>query len=473
MGPGRVALTKVAGYAEPVTPSPPASRPRRLVFTARPRLMGATVLALGVAVLACRPGADGSRTPTEPASAPAPEAAAAVAPPAPTSSDTLDPATARAEARKILESVAIARNLPLKRDVVVDVISKQGIREFAKESMYEHTTPKELRMLGRIDSSLGVIPVGADVEQILLDLLEEGVLGLYDPKVKTLFIGDFVTRGMLSMVVGHEIAHGLQDMYFDLNKLQDPILHDSDAESARRFLVEGDAQASYLAWVSGEAGVAAIDDAVLDAMGDQVLELGGTTSAHPVLARALQMPYTDGTATVIRLVKASGWTAVDELYAKLPTTSEQLLHLDKLVARERAIPTKLDVGALERTLPGLSLVWHDNLGEAALLSMLAEVDDATVARKATTGWGGDFFIAMDDEAKPLPAPVVAGVIAWDTELDAREFVPVFTRYLDGHAAQRSLVDRKGSRVVFATGVPADVDVRALTAALWRGTHVGK
>ncbi len=384
----------------------------------------------------------------------------------------LDPKTAREEALRILDSVAVARNLPKKSDVVIDVIGKQGIRKFAKDSMYDHTTPAELQLLGRIDSSLGVVPVGSDIEAIYLDLLEEGVLGLYDPKVKTLFIGDFVSTGMLSMVVGHEIAHGLQDMYFDLEALQEPIRHDSDAETARRYLIEGDAQAAYLAWVSGEKGVAAIDDAVLDAMGDQTLELAGMASQYPVLARSLQLPYTDGTATVIRLVKQKGWKAIDELYAKIPRTSEQMLHLDKLLANEPAIPTKLDVGALGNVLPELSLVWHDNIGEAALLAMLAEIDDATVARKAVAGWGGDFFVALDHKTTKLPAPVVAGVITWDTEADAKEFQPVFARYLEKHAATRTLSARKGKTVVFATGVPAGVDLRALETAIWRGTVVG-
>jgi hypothetical protein len=425
------------------------------------------------AALACRPP-DAAET-LEPAQAPPPVSETGVVPDGRKAheGDGLDPEVARTEARRILESVALARNLPLRGDVEVDVIGKAGIRKFAKSSMYEHTTPAELQLLGRIDSSLGVVPVGADIEAIYLDLLEEGVLGLYDPERKTLFIGDFVTSGMLSMVVGHEIAHGLQDMYFDLKSLQEPIRHDSDAETARRWLVEGDAQAAYLAWIGGETGVAAIDDPVLDAMGDQVLELAGVASKYPVLARSIQMPYTDGTATVIRLVKASGWKSVDELYGKLPATSEQMLHLDKLLARERAIPTKLDVGAIEPVLPGLALVWHDNIGEAALLAMLAEVDDATVARKAAAGWGGDFFVALDRAKGRLPAPVVAGVIAWDTELDAREFQPIFARYLEEHAAQRTLVRRKGAKVVFATGVPDDVDLRALETALWRGTIVGK
>ena len=132
--------------------------------------------------------------------------------------------------------------------------------------------------------------------------------------------------------VGHEIAHGLQDMYFDLAKLQEPILHRSDAESARRFLIEGEAQAAYLTWVSGEGGVASIDDGVLDAMGNQVLQLAGLASPFPVLARSLQMPYADGTATVLRLVQRKGWGAIDDLYRALPESTEQTTRSESVIA---------------------------------------------------------------------------------------------------------------------------------------------
>jgi hypothetical protein len=106
------------------------------------------------------------------------------------------------------------------------------------------------------------------------------------------------------------------------------------------------------------------------------------------------------------------------------------------------------------------------------LSMLADIDDATVARKAVAGWGGDFFVALDGKTTKLPAPVVAGVITWDTEADAKEFLPVFVRYLSERAADRTFAARKGKTVVFATGVPKDVDLRALETAIWRGTVVG-
>ena len=70
--------------------------------------------------------------------------------------------------------------------------------------------------------------------------------------------------------------------------------------------------------------------------------LASMASEHAVLARGLQMPYTDGTSTVARLVRAKGWDAVDALYENLPQTSEQMLHLDKLLRREKPVPVELD-----------------------------------------------------------------------------------------------------------------------------------
>ena len=388
----------------------------------------------------------------------------------PTGSGELDAQTARREAQAILAAVARARNLAVTDDVKVDVIDKEGIRAFSQKSMYEEISPEQLQMLGRIESSLGVLPVGADPEAVILDLLEDGVLGLYDPKSKTLFIGDFVPAFMLSMVVGHEIAHGLQDMHFDLQRLKKPFLHQSDRESAITFMTEGEAQAAYLAWVSGETGLAGIAEPVLSAMGDQALELAGAASPYPILARSLQMPYADGTATIIRLVNARGWEAVDALYDDLPRTSEQMLHLDKLLAREPARAVEVDHTRLESVL-GLQRIWHDELGEASLLCMLAEVEPTLVARKAAAGWGGDQLVAFDREGDPLPAPVVVAAVVWDSEQDAKEFEAAFARYLDEVVQEGTFIARRDDLVVFGTRLPAQLDPQAVLEASLAATSL--
>jgi hypothetical protein len=207
-------------------------------------------------------------------------------------------------------------------------------------------------------------------------------------------------------------------------------------------------------------------------MGNQTLDLAALASPYPVLARSLQLPYADGTATVARLVRRDGWKAIDALYADLPQTSEQMLHLDKLLAREPAVPVKIDGTALATALPGLQEVWHDNLGEAELLTMLADVAPSLTARQAAAGWGGDHYVALDRAGDPLPVPLVVGAITWDTEADAKEFATLFEEFLDAHIPDGAL-QRDQRTVVYATGIPSSLDAARVMEAAWSVVEVGK
>lgn len=376
----------------------------------------------------------------------------------------LDAKTARDEAARILNEVAKARNLEVRSKVRVDVVDKAGIRSFAEKNLYEYTSKEEIELHGRIESSLGALPLGAHAETVLLDMLEDGVLGFYDPKRETLFIGDFVPSFMLSQVVGHEIAHGLQDQHFDLERHMHPLEHHGDAEQARRFVIEGGAQAAYFAWVSGEDGLESIDDSVLDAMANQTLDHADISSEYPVLVRGLQMPYTDGTATVVRLVRARGWAAIDKLYDDMPQTTEQMLHLDKLLANEGAFEVALEPDALASAL-GQTLVWHDEIGEATLLAMLAEAEPSILARKAAGGWGGDAVLVFDHPTLKAVAPTVIAATVWDTEEDAQQFEASFRKYLEA-AAGGTFIERKRDVVMFGTQVPKEIDRETIAAQAW-------
>jgi hypothetical protein len=393
--------------------------------------------------------------------------------------DALDPERAAAQARidasarRIIQEVAATRGLPVIGEFEVRLIGKAGVREFVREVMYEELTREEIKLIGRVESALGVLPVGSDGEQVLLDLYEFGVLGIYDPKRKVLLIGDFVDRFALGMVVGHEGAHGLQDMHFDLEALSTMHKGQSDLDTARTFLVEGDAQASYLAWMAGSEGLASIGDTLLQRQADEVLLVrDGMGIPYPTLARMLQMPYTDGTMNVIRLARDHGWEAVDALYAELPTTSEQMLHLDKLAKREPAMPVKIDPQPLLELAGDHQVIWEDDLGEASLLAMLADVAPPAEARAAAAGWGGDRYIALERQTNPAAAPLVVGMIVWDTERDAKEFEPVFRRYLEHTKPGQHLLERKRDKILYAThhdalAGPEGPPTKQLTAAGWR------
>ncbi len=416
--------------------------------------------------VSCGPSA-GPSAPPEPVQSAGPAVITTAADPESTTPrGGIDEARAKDEAARILEAVAKARNLEVLAPVDVLVTSKKDIRAYAKETMYEHMTPAELDLQGRISASLGVIAIGASLEQVLLNALEDGVLGFYDPKKKALFIGDFISMGMLSQTVGHEIAHALQDMHFGLKDRVAPNPHHTDLDAAETFLIEGGAQAAYLAWVSGTDGLGTIDDAVLEAMVNAGLEAAGMMTEAPVLARSLYLPYTAGTATVVRMVVQDGWTSVDALYEDPPTTTEQMLHLDKLRAREPARPVELDHEAVSAAI-GKPIVWHDDFGEAQLLALLADVESAAVARRSADGWGGDALLALEDAS----GMSVALVVTMDSRSDAEALEASLRKYVDERLEGTTALQRRRDTVLLATALKPASDTKAVAAALWAAVSV--
>ncbi len=445
-----------------------ASYPLRVALP--PHFARAGTWAAFCALLACTPPPPAAPVAVSPepspASEPDPEAAADADPERSARSAALERVTARSLA--IADEIAGARKLARTRDFEVELIDREGVRAFVLEEMYEDMTPEKMRLLGRIESSLGVLPVGADAEKVLLDLYEEGVLGIYDPERKTLLIGDYVAEQELDMVVGHEIAHALQDMHFDLEALQKPVDGQSDRDAAKTFLVEGEAQAAFTVWALRAMPTAA-DLSRQQFMADRVLELSNEME-HATLIRMLQMPYTDGTATVMAAVKERGWGVIDELYGRLPVSSEQMLHVEKLLADERPRAITSHPEKLTEAMPEHTIVWEDELGEAFLLAALADVAPAFEAREAAAGWDGDRYFALDHQSAPAQAPIVVGFIAWDSSDDARDFEREFERYLQKTKADQFALDRRGDRIVFVT--EAGDDAKRLIRTAWRTFESG-
>src|SRR5207237_7376972 len=103
----------------------------------------------------------------------------------------------------------------------------------------------------------------------------------------------------------------------------------------------------------------------------------------------LEFPYTYGLAFVRgRYAAAGGWTGVDDLYQRPPTSSQQVLHPELyLSGRGWVRPPIPDVAGTTGCTPLRS----GTLGEFQMTEVLAEhVSDAT-ASSATTGWSGDAF----------------------------------------------------------------------------------
>jgi hypothetical protein len=106
-----------------------------------------------------------------------------------------------------------------------------------------------------------------------------------------------------------------------------------------------------------------------------------------VLQRSLTAPYADGLVLVQALRRRGGWPAVDAVWRALPDTTEQLLHLDELDAREPAKPVSAPPNA--RLGSGFHPALDEVMGEQSLRILLEEWTRRAEAASAAAGWGGD------------------------------------------------------------------------------------
>jgi hypothetical protein len=167
-----------------------------------------------------------------------------------------------------------------------------------------------------------------------------------------------------------------------------------------------------------------------------------------------------GRSLVATLRSLGGRFAVATALHTFPRTTEQLLHVDKLLEREPALPV-----ALPSEISDLRLAASETFGELDVQALLRAfaVRDADLA---AAGWGGGRLALY---APAAGEPTVAFALRWDTDEDAAEWeriVPSFvtaafpaatvsrcpavaTCWLDG--SRELAVAARGRTTTFASG----------------------
>ena len=251
---------------------------------------------------------------------------------------------------------------------------------------------------------------------------------MYLPDDQTMYVAIGVTDDELDATLAHELVHALQDQYFEIGKKMKYKAGASDALGAVQALAEGDATSAMIDEMilqkKGENGLASmtavdipdrtaeefLDDALQDKKPDAAIR-----TAPRFIALGLVAPYADGLSFVNGLRRRGGWDAVDNAWQKPPTTTEQLLHLQKFDAQEPnvdvAIATGVALGA------GWSKTYDDMFGEEEGRLAFSQWMNNDASKRAAEGWGGDrvtlFETSGGDHA-------VAWRIVYDDDKQANE-----------------------------------------------------
>jgi len=197
----------------------------------------------------------------------------------------------------------------------------------------------------------------------------------------------------------NEFVRALVDQHYGLRRITGLRVRDRDRAIAAQAIVDGTA-----ALASGLRAPA----------------LRGTTTLDRFLALESAAGLGPGRALASELRYLGGQAALSSALTTFPQTTEQLLHIDKFLERERALPV-----SLPSQVGNATLRTAETFGELDVRSLLNafRVPNAAVA---AAGWGGG-RIALYDNGNG--DDVGALVLRWDTPEDEAEWRDALSAYL--------------------------------------------
>jgi hypothetical protein len=370
---------------------------------------------------------------------PVPTSAAAV--PVPTSAASV---AERMLLQQIQDQVAVLRGLQPKSPVQVRFLDQAALQRYFVDRFNQDYLPSERESDQKLLTTLGLVKPNETVVQILLDVLQEQVIGVYNQDDKIMYmVTDRAQFGPEEKATfAHEYTHALQDQYFDLSRLAPKHPTNDDRSLAIQAMTEGDATLMQRLWAQEKMTQDEINQ----------LGQGGADSklfsAPLFLREQLLFPYSDGFNFIRQIYQTSGYAGVDAVFRNPPESTEQILHPDKYRAHEKPIEVSLpDVAAQGSLGPGWRTINSNVFGELDLRLILTQLTNSARGVRGASGWGGDRWALLEKDGRQ--ALVIKSV--WDTDSDARNFFDTFGLALK-------------NRFVGATEVEASPTRQALTAA---------
>ena len=380
----------------------------------------------------------------------------------------------------VLKETSELRELSILKTVKSGAQSRAEIESMIIRNLDRETTPAEMHAAEVVLRAFGLVPQDFAYRPFLIKLLKEQVAGYYDPKAQQFYLADWIELDGQKPVMAHELTHALQDQHFNLKRFEKWPKGDSDAELAAHALIEGDATLAMTHYLTKNPLLAL---AFLRSMASQGISSEQYDQAPRALRESLLFPYEEGLEWAEQVYKRGGWDMVSQAFSKLPQSSEQILHAEKYFSYEA--PQKVTLPEFRNFLgPSWKRIDYDVNGEWGCYLILNEfLNNATEAKQAAAGWGGDRFALYETEK---PGEVfIAQLTAWDTPSDAKEFFDAYARrimkrYTDAQQSKPAgerfewqtssgvvAMELRGSRVAIFEGIPSSTNANTLLRAIWQ------
>lgn len=427
---------------------------QRLISILVAGLVVAGIIVLGVNLGGSRTAADPSGTPAAVVSeSPLPSGAPTDQPSPGDEDDVL------AVLAEIEEQVIEIRGLPAAELEPPDLLTRDEFRAELLADFEQDYPPEEVAEDNAALRALGLLEPDQDIAELQLQLLGDSVLGEYDDDEKRMVVvTDEGLDALAKFTYAHEYTHALQDAAFDLETLGVEEEGQDDQVMARIAFVEGDATITMFTW----AAMHLTPTELAEIQATPQPDLSGVPSW---LVESLAVfPYAEGlgwAGAVVDNPLSPDFSALDEIYADPPTSTEQIVDFEKWEAREE--PVTVEVADIAASLgDGWTEVDDTPIGQAFLRMMLEHHGiPLEQARTATEGWGGDRLVVA---IGPDDAFAVAWRLAWDTPRDADEFVAAYNSAITTFGFEASVTELGSGEVLVAHASSVDLLRRTVDAA---------
>jgi hypothetical protein len=382
-----------------------------------------------------------------------------------------------AEVAEAVPMIEKAVGLKFKTPPRIETRSKEQVREFVLKQLTDSLAAHDIAGQEPAYKHLGMIPDTLKLQQFLTSLLEEQIVGYYDPHTKVLYVVDDAPKDMAGMTITHELVHALQDQYISLDSVQ-KIRDDNDRLSAAQSVFEGQAVYEQISIMLGGTNIAINLPGGWDRIREMIRENQSSmpifAAAPKVIQETLIFPYLSG-AEFYRNYKERKQGSI--IYKDMPVSTEQIIHPAAFfVTRDN--PTRVSLG----TLTNATKVYDNDLGEfETRLFLFQNLNDQNEAVRGATGWDGDRYAVVN-------TPQGQGIVwltVWDSSVEAGEFFHLAGRALEsrystkatsastdlvkkystaGRTLQVSTMEIQGRPVVIYVDVPAGANPNIINPA---------
>lgn len=307
--------------------------------------------------------------------------------------------------------------LTFKTPPKLETRSKDEVRTFVMKQLTSERAKTQINGQQRAYRILGLVPDTVDLGGLLQRLLEEQIIGYYDPATKVLYVVDGAPKALLQQTVTHELVHALQDQYVKIDSIQAQT-DNGDRQGSAQAILEGQAVWTQLL-VDPNAGpmlkMPGGWDRIRDVIRDGQTGMPIFSSAPRVVREGLLFPYVGGADFVRRFAEKR---PIREILTDLPVSTRQILNDDAYFTAspaERNVPTVVSLPAPSAG----TVVYENSFGEfESRLVLVQHLKDEVLARRAAGGIDGDRYAVIQTPQ----GDALAWASVWDSSVDAADFM---------------------------------------------------